>query len=106
MTTARVIAFDVNETLLDLAPLDPVFERAFGNAAVRTRWFAQRLVAAHAWDVAGALAAGCAAAFVRRRGKVPSPLGDRPDIVGDDLGEVVARIIAIDRLNSVTARDR
>jgi HAD superfamily hydrolase (TIGR01493 family) len=28
-----------------------------------------RLIAAHAWDVAGALAAGCAAAFVRRPGK-------------------------------------
>jgi 2-haloacid dehalogenase len=52
-----------------------------------------RLVAAHAWDVSGALAAGCAAAFVRRPGKVPSPLGDQPDIVGDDLHEVAARII-------------
>jgi 2-haloacid dehalogenase len=53
-------------------------------------------VAAHAWDVAGALAAGCAAAFVRRPGKVLSPLGDRPDIVGDDLGEVADRIVEID----------
>ncbi|MGH2947808.1 MAG: haloacid dehalogenase type II, partial [Solirubrobacteraceae bacterium] len=50
------------------------------------------LVAAHAWDVAGALAAGCAAAFVRRPGKVLSPLGDQPDIAGDDLGEVAERI--------------
>ena len=41
-----------------------------------------RLVAAHAWDVSGALAAGCAAAFVRRPGKVPSPLGPQPDITG------------------------
>jgi len=52
-----------------------------------------RLVAAHAWDVSGALAAGCAAAFVRRPGKVPSPLGDQPDIVGDDLHEVATRIV-------------
>jgi 2-haloacid dehalogenase len=51
-----------------------------------------RLVAAHAWDVSGALAAGCTAAFVRRPGKVPSPLGEQPDIVGDDLLEVAARI--------------
>ena len=220
----RVIAFDVNETLLDLAPLDELFERAFGDAAVRVQWFSQmlqlafvggltgryvdfptaqrgalsmladsrgvelnagvaeavaasmrrlpphpdsegalarlrgagftlaaltnsplevargqlehagladrfdailsadqvralkprpepyrlvadtfavsvadvRLVAAHAWDVSGALAAGCAAAFVRRPGKVPSPLGEQPDIVGGDLGEVAERIIAID----------
>src|ERR687896_727721 len=220
----RVIAFDVNETLLDLGPLDPWFERAFGSAGLRAQWFAQmlqfsfvggltgryvdfpsaqraaltmlaettgtqldredgerivdqmrrlpphpdaapalarlreadlalaaltnspldvaqdqlahaeladrfdamlsadqvkalkpqpepyhmvartfeteardvRLVAAHAWDISGALAAGCAAAFVRRPGKVLSPLGDQPDIVGEDLGEVAERILAID----------
>ncbi len=219
----RVLAFDVNETLLDLAPLDPLFERALGSAALRAPWFSQmlqlgfvggltgryvdfpgagraalsmvaaahgaeidedaaerivgelrrlpphpdadgalerlraagftlasltnsplkvardqlenaglagrfdailsadqvhalkprpepyhlvaetfgvspggvRLIAAHAWDVSGALAAGCAAAFVRRPGKVPSPLGDQPDIVGDDLVEVADRIVAI-----------
>jgi 2-haloacid dehalogenase len=50
------------------------------------------LVAAHAWDVSGALAAGCRAAFVRRPGKVPSLLGDQPEIVGDDLHEIAARI--------------
>ena len=31
----RACVFDVNETLLDLAALDPHFERVFGNAAVR-----------------------------------------------------------------------
>jgi 2-haloacid dehalogenase len=221
---ARLIAFDVNETLLDLSPLDPLFERAFGDAALRAQWFAQmlqlsfvggltgryvdfssaqraalemlaattgtqpdagdrgaivdqmrrlpphpdagpalerlrrtdlslaaltnspldvaraqlehaglaerfdailsadevqalkprpepyqlaarrfdlatdqvRLVAAHAWDIAGALAAGCAAAFVRRPGKVLSPLGDQPDIVGDDLLAVAEQIAAAD----------
>jgi 2-haloacid dehalogenase len=208
-----VIAFDVNETLLDLRALDPLFERAFGSAAVREEWFSQmlqlafvggltgryvdfgsaqraalamvgerhggeadadevaatmqslpahpevpaalgalksagfamaaltnsrldvaeaqlrnagiagrfdailsadqvqalkprpepyqlvarrfevpigdvRLVAAHAWDVAGALAAGCTAAFVARPGKVLSPLGPQPDVVGADLAAV------------------
>jgi 2-haloacid dehalogenase len=218
----RVIAFDVNETLLDLGPLDPLFERTFGSAALRAQWFGQmlqlafvggltghyvdftsaqraalemlaattgtpldaqaaddivatmrrlpphadaapaldrlretdltlvaltnsslevardqltgaglahrfdailsadqvralkprpepyhlvadtfavhpadvRLVAAHAWDIAGALAAGCAAAFVSRPGKVLSKLGDQPDIVGDDLLEVARQIAA------------
>jgi 2-haloacid dehalogenase len=221
---ARLVAFDVNETLLDLSPLDPLFKRAFGDAALRAQWFAQmlqlgfvgglsgryvdfpsaqraalemlaattgmhldagdrdavvgqmrrlpphpdagpalerlrqtnlslaaltnsplevaraqlehaglaehfdailsadevralkprpepyqlaarrfdlapgqvRLVAAHAWDIAGALAAGCAAAFVRRPGKVLSPLGEQPDIVGDDLLEVAEQIAATD----------
>ena len=226
-TTTRVpgvIAFDVNETLLDLSALDPLFERAFGDASLRPLWFAQmlqlafvgvitgnyidfgtaqraaltmvaqrtgtdleeqdadeivgamsslpphpevrealqrlheaglrlaaftnstrevaeaqisnaglrdlfeqvlsadevkrlkpapepyrmvaerfatqvaevRLVAAHAWDVAGALAAGCAAAFVERPGMVLSPIGAQPDVVGADLGEVAERILAVD----------
>jgi 2-haloacid dehalogenase len=52
-----------------------------------------RLVAAHAWDVAGALAAGCAAAFVARPGMVLSPAGERPDIVGADLAAVADAIL-------------
>lgn len=53
-----------------------------------------RLIAAHAWDVSGALAAGCAAAFVARPGMVLSPLGPQPDVVGADLAEVADRLIA------------
>jgi 2-haloacid dehalogenase len=56
-----------------------------------------RLVAAHAWDVSGALAAGCRAALVRRPGVVASPLGPQPDIVGADLAEVVDRILDLER---------
>ncbi|HEY3006429.1 MAG TPA: HAD hydrolase-like protein, partial [Kribbellaceae bacterium] len=55
-----------------------------------------RLVAAHHWDVAGALQAGCAAAFVARPGMVTSPLGLQPDIVGADIADVADRIIATD----------
>ena len=218
----RVIAFDVNETLLDLRPLDAVFEDFFGEAALRAHWFAQMLqvafvgaitdryvdfttaqraalgmvaqrrgvtlppdaaarvaatmrtlpahpevadalarlragghqlaalsnspqdveeaqlssagltdsfdailsadavralkprrepyelvartfavpiaevtlVAAHAWDVAGALAAGCRAAFVARPGMPRNPVDPEPDIVGVDLGEIADRILA------------
>jgi 2-haloacid dehalogenase len=53
-----------------------------------------RLVAAHAWDVSGALAAGARAAFVARPGMVLSPLGPQPDIVGADIADVVGQIIA------------
>jgi 2-haloacid dehalogenase len=218
----RILAFDVNETLLDLAALDPLFERAFGDAAVRAQWFAQvlqlvfvgsitgrdidfttaqhgalrmgaartetalsdddadeivgamralpphpdvapaldrlrtggltlcsltnsslevsraqlehagiadrfeailsadqvgrlkpapepyrlaadtfgaqtgdvRLIAAHAWDCAGAIAAGAQAAFVSRPGMVLSPVGEQPDLVGRDLDEVASLILA------------
>jgi 2-haloacid dehalogenase len=218
----EVIAFDVNETLLDLRPLDPVFEGLFGDPSVRAQWFAQMLqvgfvgaitdryvdfttaqraaldmlaqrrgvtlppdaadrvaatmrslpahpdvvvalsrlragghqlaalsnspqdveraqlahagltdrfdailsadtvralkprrepyelaartfgvpigevtlVAAHAWDVAGALAAGCRAGFVARPGMPRNPIDPEPDIVGADLGEIADRILA------------
>jgi 2-haloacid dehalogenase len=56
-----------------------------------------RLVAAHAWDVAGAIRAGCAAAFVARPGKVLDPLAEPPpDVVGADLAEVADRILTVD----------
>jgi len=53
---------------------------------------AVRLVAAHAWDVSGALAAGARAAFVARAGVVPSPLGAQPDMVVEDLHELASRL--------------
>ncbi len=68
-----VLVFDVNETLLDLAALDPVFERLFGDPAVRPLWFAQMLQLALVSTVTGryadfgacALAALAATADVR-----------------------------------------
>jgi 2-haloacid dehalogenase len=55
-----------------------------------------RLVAAHAWDVVGAMRAGCAAAFVARPGMVLNPLAACPDVVGADLREVAAQILEIE----------
>lgn len=55
-----------------------------------------RLVAAHAWDVAGALRAGCAAAFITRPGKVLYPLGPQPDIVAPDFTAAAEKITATD----------
>ena len=50
---ARVLLFDVNETLLDLRVLDPVFERAFGDASVRRQWFGLVLRNAMALTITG-----------------------------------------------------
>ena len=55
-----------------------------------------RLVAAHAWDIAGAASAGCATAFVARPGKVLNPFGPKPEISGSGLGEVTELIIRAD----------
>jgi 2-haloacid dehalogenase len=56
-----------------------------------------RLIAAHAWDVAGAARAGCATAFVARPGKVLDPLVERPEIIGADLAEVADAILAMEQ---------
>ncbi len=53
-----------------------------------------RLIAAHSWDVAGAMQAGCVAAFVARPGMVLDPLFPTPDIVAPDLLGVAEQIIA------------
>ena len=105
---------EVGEAQLVNAGLRDLFELALSADAVRRlkpapqpyRMAAERLgvepgdvrlVAAHAWDVAGALRAGCATAFVARPGKVLDPLVPRPDIVGADLREVADRILADER---------
>jgi 2-haloacid dehalogenase len=55
-----------------------------------------RMVAAHGFDIAGALHAGYAAAFVARRGKGLLPFAPAPDITGRTLIEVAEAIIAHD----------
>ncbi len=52
-----------------------------------------RLVACHAWDIAGALHAGCAAAFVARPGMVFDRLVAQPDIVGGNLYDITEQIL-------------
>ena len=52
------------------------------------------LVAAHSWDISGALAAGCQAAFVARPGMILSPIGPQPGITGPDIAAVVDQIVA------------
>ncbi len=43
MIPREAVVFDVNETMLDLAELDPLFEDWFGDAETRKVWFAQTL---------------------------------------------------------------
>lgn len=101
---------DVAETQLRHSGLRAYFELVFSADAVRRfkpapepyRMAAERLgvapgevrlIAAHAWDVAGALRAGCTAAFVARPGKVLDPLAPPPDVAGADLRAVATQIL-------------
>ena len=52
------------------------------------------LVAAHAWDVFGAMKAGWRTAFVSRNGITQFPLGPKADLVGADLKMVADVILA------------
>jgi 2-haloacid dehalogenase len=103
----------VVEAQLQNSNLKGYFEKSFSVDAVKTfkpaaevyQMAAQelgvpvdqiRLVAAHDWDVVGALNAGCAAAFIARPGKVLNPLLPKPDIIGLDLVDVAEKIIQVD----------
>ncbi|GAB2589369.1 haloacid dehalogenase type II [Kribbella endophytica] len=59
-----------------------------------------RLIAAHNWDITGALEAGCRAAFISRPGMVLSPHGPQPDLVADDLTALTDLILERDTSTS------
>jgi 2-haloacid dehalogenase len=48
---APAIVFDVNETLLDMSALDPLFADAFGDKGTRRVWFSQTLQLAFAMTI-------------------------------------------------------
>lgn len=101
---------DTAEAQLANAGIRGMFEQVFSANSVKRlkpapepyRMVAERLgiptsevtlVAAHAWDVAGAASAGCGTVFVARSGMIADPLAPPPDIIGSDLAEVVQRIL-------------
>jgi 2-haloacid dehalogenase len=56
-----------------------------------------RMVAAHDWDIAGAMRAGYAGALITRPGVAVNPLYPAPDIVAPDLVAAAEAIIAAER---------
>lgn len=66
----------------------------FGAAQMAVPIEQVRLVAAHDWDVTGAIRAGAQAAFVARRGATLGPLAEVPDIIEPDLAGVADAILA------------
>lgn len=52
------------------------------------------LVAAHAWDIAGAMAAGCEAAFIARPEKVLNPAGPKPAFEARDVSALAEQVVA------------
>lgn len=75
-----------------LKPALAVYRDAASRLGVETTQM--RMVAAHGWDLAGAMSAGCAAAFVARPGQFLEPLFPEPDIIGPDLDSVAEQILS------------
>ena len=48
-----LIVFDVNETLLDITTLEPLFERVFGDPLVMREWFAQLILYSQTMTLGG-----------------------------------------------------
>lgn len=110
LTALTNSVLDVARAQLAHAGLAERFEQIFSADEVRAlkpapapyRMVAERcgvevgdlcLIAAHPWDVSGAMALGAQAAFVARGGVVPSPLGAQPAVIGADLTEVADALL-------------
>jgi 2-haloacid dehalogenase len=110
LVALTISTLDTAESQLANAGIRGMFEQIFSADSVRQlkpapepyRMVAERLgvpisdvtlVAAHAWDIAGAASAGCGTAFVARPGMVVDPLVAPPNITGGDLAEVAQRIL-------------
>ena len=72
MADRPILVFDINETLLDLDGLRPVFARAFGDGEVMRAWFAQLVLYSEALTLAGDYAdfGALGAAVLRMTGAV------------------------------------
>jgi len=79
MTARPLIVFDVNETLLDLQTMEPIFERIFGERQSMRLWFANFIMYSAALTVAG-----CYVPFTGIGAAVMKMLADTRGIKIDD----------------------
>ncbi len=75
-------------------PAREVYEMAAATLGIATNEI--RMVAAHDWDIAGAMAAGCAGSLLLRPGMVANPLYPAPEIIESDFDLLTDRIIEIE----------
>jgi len=64
------------------------------RSRIRERMAQLRMVAAQDWDIAGAMRAGCAGAYLLRSGMVLNPVYPKPDFAEADLHRLAERIVA------------
>ncbi|RAU96469.1 haloacid dehalogenase type II [Mycobacterium colombiense] len=92
MATPSVLVFDVNETLLDIESIAPLFGELFGDDGVLREWFAQLIM----YSMAITLAGDYVAFPVLAQG-VLRMLGDirRVDVTDDDLDRLKAGLLTM-----------
>lgn len=72
-------------------PAPEVYRMAAAELGVETG--AMTMVAAHDWDVAGAMSVGCRGAYIMRPGMVRNPLYREPSVAAPDLAGVTELLI-------------
>lgn len=82
--------FSVDETR-KFKPAVETYQFAAKKLGVETNEL--QMIAAHDWDIAGAINAGCKTAYIAREGKFYNELYKKPDISGKDLSEVADKIL-------------
>lgn len=72
-------------------PHQSVYEAAAQTLGVSTS--AMTMVAAHDWDIAGAVASGCGGIFITRPGQIYSPAFPEPTMIASDIKDAANRIV-------------
>lgn len=90
--TRPVIVFDVNETLLDIETLTPLFARLFADGAVMREWFAQMVLYSQTLTLAGAYMpfGAIGAGVLRMLGTIKGVA-----VAESDLAELKRRLLAM-----------
>ena len=103
---APILVFDVNETLLDLTTLEPLFESLFGERRAMREWFAELVSYAQTLTLAGYYRPfnEVAAAALRLRGEVAGVSITQADCQA--LGAAVGAMPAVDDAAPALARLR
>ncbi|MEX2592296.1 MAG: haloacid dehalogenase type II [Anditalea sp.] len=87
------------ETLLSIDPMrkykpaPETYREASKKLGVRPE--EAMLIAAHGWDITGALLAGLQAAFISRKGKAHYPLAPNPHYRGDSLTSIAEKLVKL-----------
>lgn len=91
-TATKLIVFDVNETLLDITTLAPLFTRLFGRADVLREWFPELILYSQALTLSGRYAP-----FGALAGGTLQMVGANHDvaITDDDIAELKSLITAM-----------